>query len=380
MALLRAAIGIVILLSFGGPVSADTPKRVALVIGNAAYRNAGSLANPVRDAKAVAAALRQNGFNEVLEGYNLTKQQFDGLLMRFGDEALGAEWATIYFAGHGISVSGETYVLPVDVLLTRPEHVEDEAVSLARLRAKAGGAKTLRLIVLDSCRNNPFLARMAAAAGSKRAVTRGLARPSEPESGELIVYATRENDVADDGADGHSPFTTAFLQHLPEPGLEVNFLFRKIRSSVLRATNGGQDPAIYASLSDSQLFFVDPAPAQAAVPVAAAVPERVGPNEPSPSLSADAQAWMAVQGSKSDAVLEEYIRRFPDSVYASFARARLEELKRSKAAASKDRSSAAPVDKCAKPPRHCHDCPRMDRAACRAQRRQQAEEAEKKGR
>jgi uncharacterized caspase-like protein len=370
MSLLRAAIGIAILLFLGGPASADAQKRVALVIGNSAYRNAGLLPNPVRDAKAVAAAFRQNGFTEVLEGYDLTKAQFEALLKRFGDEALGSEWATIYFAGHGISVGGETYVLPVDVVLTRPEHVEDEAIPLARLRAKASGAKTLRLILLDSCRNNPYLARMAAVGGSKRAVSRGLARPSEPESGELIVYATRENDVADDGSDGHSPFTSAFLEHLPEPGLEVNFLFRKIRSSVLKATKGGQDPAIYASLSDSQLFFVDGAP------------DKAVRNEASPALSADAQAWIAVQGSKSDAVLEEFIRRFPGSVYASFARARLDELKRSKAA-SKDRSTAAPaqpVDKCAKPPRHCRDCVRVDRAACRAQRRQQAEEAEKRRR
>ncbi len=373
MVLLRAAIGIVILLFLCGPVSADAQKRVALVIGNSAYRNAGFLANPVRDAKAVAAAFRENGFTEVLEGYDLTKPQFEAQLKRFGDEALGSEWAIIYFAGHGISVGGETYVLPIDVMLTRPEHVEDEAISLARLRAKASGAKTLRLILLDSCRNNPFLARMAAIGGSKRAVSRGLARPSEPESGELIVYSTRENDVADDGSDGHSPFTAAFLQHLPEPGLEVNFLFRKIRSSVLKATNGGQDPAIYASLSDSQLFFVDPAPA----------PDKaVVRSEASPALSADAEAWIAVQGSKSEAVLEEFIRRFPGSVYANFARARLEELKRSKAA-SKERATGAPaqpVDKCAKPPRHCRDCVRVDRTACRAQRRQQAEEAEKRRR
>jgi Caspase domain len=207
---------------------------------------------------------------------------------------------------------------------------------------------------------------MAAVGGSKRAVSRGLARPSEPESGELIVYSTRENDVADDGSDGHSPFTAAFLQHLPEPGLEVNFLFRKIRSSVLKATNGGQDPAIYASLSDSQLYFVDP-------PAAKPAGNETAPGA-APSLSPDAQAWMAVQGSKSEAVLEEFIRRFPGGVYANFARARLEELKRSKTS-SRSGAAAAPAaetlaEKCSKQ-RHCHRCPQPDRAACQELRRKE---------
>ena len=178
-------------------------------------------ANPVRDAKAVAQALRETGF-EVTEDYDLNKAKFDAVLKRFGDTAAGADWALVYFAGHGIGVGGESYLLPVDALLEKPEHVDDEAIALTRIRAKAGGAKALRLVVLDSCRNNPFAARMAAA-GGKRAISRGLTRPSEPDSGELIAYATRENDVADDGTGGHSPFTAAFLQHMPEPGLEVTF-------------------------------------------------------------------------------------------------------------------------------------------------------------
>ena len=256
MAMFRALIGIAIVL-FCSPAGAISEKRVALVIGNSAYQNASVLANPVRDAKAVAKALRDTDF-EVTEGYDLSKAKFDAALKRFGDTAKGADWALVYFAGHGIGIGGESYLLPVDVVLAQPEHVDDEAVSLTRVRAKAGGANVLRLIVLDSCRNNPFAARMAALS-RKRAVSRGLVPPSELESGELIAYATRENDVADDGNGRHSPFTAAFLQHVSDPGLEVNFLFRRIRSSVLKATNKSQDPAIYASLPDKQLYFVAPA-------------------------------------------------------------------------------------------------------------------------
>jgi formylglycine-generating enzyme required for sulfatase activity len=307
MALFRALIGIAIIF-LCGPAGAISEKRVALVIGNSAYENAGALANPLRDAKAVAQALRETGF-DVTEGYDLNKTKFDAALKRFGDAAKGADWALVYFAGHGIGLGGESFLLPVDVVLEQPDHVDDEAVSLSRVRAKASGAKALRLIVLDSCRNNPFAARMAAA-GSKRAVSRGLSRPPEPEGGELIAYATRENDVADDGTGTHSPFTAAFLQHLSEPGLEVNFLFRRIRANVLKATKGGQDPAIYASLSDTQLFFVAPAGAASSAPDAEAEAAR---------------DWAAVD-KNSAAMLKTFLSRHGRSRFAAYAQAQLDAL------------------------------------------------------
>jgi formylglycine-generating enzyme required for sulfatase activity len=320
--MLRAVLQLFIALSVtvcAGP-AAFADKRVALVIGNSSYANAGILSNPARDAKAVAAALRGMGFG-VTERYNLSKQQFDDVLKSFGDAAAGADWALVYFAGHGIGVGGETFLLPTDAALARAEHVDDEAISLGRVRAKAGGAKTLRLVILDSCRNNPFAARMAAV-GSKRAISRGLARPSEPESGELIAYATRENDVADDGAGAeHSPFTSAFLQHVAEPGLELNFLFRRIRSSVVKGTGGGQDPAIYASLSDAQLFFVPPK-AEGQPPA--------GPQAP---LSEAAQAWSKIEGLKDAAVFEAFRRQYgaANPLYDTLASQKITELKRSQA-------------------------------------------------
>ena len=174
MALSRAIIAIAILFI---SVAARAERRVALVIGNSAYASVGALANPVRDAKAVAEALRAAGFAEVAEGYDLSKPQFDAALKRFGDAAAGADWALIYYAGHGIGIGGETYVLPVDAVLERAEHAEDEAISLSRLRAKADGATALRMVILDSCRGNPFAARLAREAGAKRAISRGLPAP-----------------------------------------------------------------------------------------------------------------------------------------------------------------------------------------------------------
>ena len=319
MALSRAIIAIAILFI---SVAARAERRVALVIGNSAYASVGALANPVRDAKAVAEALRAAGFADVAEGYELSKPQFDAALKRFGDAAAGADWALIYYAGHGIGIGGETYLLPVDAVLQRAEHAEDEAISLSRLRAKAGGAKALRVVILDSCRSSPFAARLAREASAKRAISRGLPAPALLDGDELIAYATRENDVADDGVGQHSPFTTAFLQHLQEQGLEVRFLFGKVRDSVQAATGRAQTPTTYGDLGGAYFYFRPPqAKAEASAPL--------------PPLSEAAEAWRVVEYSDSEAVLEAFVKRFGETVYGDFARARLAEVKRPKIAAAK---------------------------------------------
>ncbi len=310
MALSRAIIAITILfISF----AARAEKRVALVIGNSAYATVGALANPVRDAKAVAEALRAAGFAEVAEGYDLSKPQFDAALKRFGDAAAGADWALIYYAGHGIGIGGETYVLPVDTVLQRADHADDEAISLSRLRAKASGATALRMVILDSCRSNPFAARLAREAGAKRAISRGLPAPALLEGDELIAYATRENDVADDGQGQHSPFTTAFLKHLQEPGLEVRFLFGKVRDSVQAATGHAQTPATYGDLGGAYFYFHTPK-----------LKEET--SAPMPPLSEAAEAWRILRDTGSEAELEAFIKRFGETVYGDFARARLAKM------------------------------------------------------
>ncbi len=319
MVLARAIIAIAILLvSF----AARAEKRVALVIGNSAYQTVAALTNPVRDAKAVAAALREAGFADadVIEAYDLSKAKFDEALKRFGDAASDADWALIFYAGHGIGIGGETYVLPVDAVLKRAEHADDEAISLSRLRYKASGAKALRVVILDSCRENPFAARLAGERGAKRAISRGLPAPTKPEGDELIAYATRENDVADDGEGGHSPFTAAFLRHLREPALEVRFLFGKVRDSVQAATSRQQTPTTYGDLGGTYFYFRPPK-AETETP------------KPQP-LSEAAEAWRAVEHSDSEAMLEAFIKRFGETIYGDFARARLAEL-RTKVAVAK---------------------------------------------
>jgi tetratricopeptide (TPR) repeat protein len=149
-------------------------KRIALVIGNANYVNVKALKNSDSDARAIATSLRQLGF-EVIEKHDLTLPQLTQELKAFGDKASEYDWAMVYYAGHGIEVDGVNYLIPVDAELTTSTHVDDEAMPLDRVLAKVEGAKKLRLVILDACRENPFAAKMASA-GTTRSIGRGLAR------------------------------------------------------------------------------------------------------------------------------------------------------------------------------------------------------------
>ncbi len=236
------------------PAEVSRPGRVALVIGNSNYIHAGPLSNPKNDAGAVAASLRHLQFSQVIELYDQSREQMSQALKNFGDLAEGAEWAVVYFAGHGLEMNGVTYLIPTDAELARDTHVEDETVSLNQVQAKADGAAKLGLVILDSCRNNPFIEHMARSVGASRAIGQGLANV-EPEGNVLVAYSAKHGTTALDGAGAHSPFAEALLAHIEEPGLEINFLFRKVRDEVLSKTQRQQEPFLYGSLSAELLYF-----------------------------------------------------------------------------------------------------------------------------
>lgn len=231
-------------------------RRVALVIGNSNYAAVAALPNPIRDASALAEELRQLGFASVTLLTDLSKGAMERALIDFADEAQGADWALVYYAGHGLEMEGENYLVPIDAELKQDRHVKLEAISLDEVMDTVRGAKTLQLAILDACRNNPFLQQMTRTL-STRAATRGLAR-IEPTGAELVVYAARDGQVALDGDGENSPFVTALLQHLGEPGVEINLMFRKVRDSVMAATNNAQQPYTYGSLPGTELYFVPP--------------------------------------------------------------------------------------------------------------------------
>ncbi len=229
-------------------------RRVALVIGNSAYKSVAALPNPSRDAAAVADVLRRAGFQTATLETDLTLDRFINALRLFARQAESAEWALIYYAGHGIEMGGVNYLVPVDARLETDRDVSYEAVPLEQVLNAVEGARKLRVVILDACRDNPFANKMKRTTAS-RSVGRGLARV-EPEGGTLVAYAAKGGEVAMDGDGQNSPFVTAILKYLPMPGVEINKFFRLVRDDVLNATNRRQEPFVYGSLPSDDFFFV----------------------------------------------------------------------------------------------------------------------------
>jgi tetratricopeptide (TPR) repeat protein len=239
--------------SHSAGLAAPASKRVALVIGNSAYQKVARLNNAHNDAEAVAAALRKVGFATVQMRQDLPREQFVDTLKRFAEQAAGAEWAVIYYAGHGIEVNGINYLIPTNATLASDSQVPFEAIPLDHLLLSVEGASKLRLVMLDACRENPFLAGMKRN-NLTRTVGRGLAKV-EPDSATLVVYAAKAGAVAQDGKGPNGPFAEAFVKHVDTPGLEINLLFRKVRDEVLRSTERRQEPYVYGSLSAEEFYF-----------------------------------------------------------------------------------------------------------------------------
>lgn len=224
--------------SAGKPAPIVLGKRVALVIGNSHYAHVAALPNPQSDAVRVAQALREIGFSDVTTVDDLSNQQFNAALQAFAKKADEADWAVVYYAGHGIEIGNVNYLIPVDATLASDRDVNFETVPLDRVLQASQGAKALRLVIVDACRNNPFEANMTRKIAT-RAVSRGLARV-ELEGGTLVVYAAKAGQVALDGEGGNSPFVTALVDNLRKPGIEISKFFRLVRDDVMKATNDQQ--------------------------------------------------------------------------------------------------------------------------------------------
>jgi len=234
-----------------GPAEA---RRVALVIGNADYK-VGPLGNPANDADAVAAAFNGLGFDLVLLRKNLGVEGFRTVLSEVARESAGADVAVVFFAGHGTERDGRNYLIPVDAKLDRVSDLDLQAIALSIVLDQIGGATKLKLVILDACRNNVF-----PLAGVRRSVTRGLAR-IEPEDNTLVVYAAKEGTLAEDGVPTlHSPFTASLLKHLATPGLEISFVFRRVRDDVARTTGNRQQPHLYGTLGGEGIYLKVAAP------------------------------------------------------------------------------------------------------------------------
>jgi uncharacterized caspase-like protein len=188
---------------------------------------------------------------------NLYRERLIKALRAFASEADNADWAIVYFAGHGIEMAGTNYLLPVDAKLLTDRDVDFEAVPIGQVMSAIDGAHQLRMVILDACRKNPFAVTLKRTAGESRDVGRGLAR-IEPTRGTEVVFSAKEGTIAADGDGADSPFATALARHLTEPGVEVDKLFRLVRDDVLDATGNEQEPFVYGSLPGRQDFYFRP--------------------------------------------------------------------------------------------------------------------------
>jgi uncharacterized caspase-like protein len=236
--------------------TAPSSRRVALVIGNGAYTSVDRLKNPANDASAVAGALTRLGF-DVDERHDLGVVPMQRVLRDFEDKAEGAEWALVYYAGHGLEQNGKNWLIPVDAELTRATDLPDEAIPVERVLDRLSGGRKLRMVILDACRTNPYLARMVMNGATTRSVTQGLAA-IEPPHGEVVFYAARDGSVAADGPGANSPFATALLKHMEEDGVELGRFFRKVTSRVLAMTKNQQEPFVYGRIPDEDFYFKPP--------------------------------------------------------------------------------------------------------------------------
>jgi hypothetical protein len=233
-------------------------KRVALVIGNSAYKYAAPLANTLNDAKAISDLLTKAGFDVVESRADLGVVDFKRALRDFVHTAQDADIAVVYYAGHGIEIRGTNYLIPVDAKLASDYDAEDEAVTLDRIMLAVEPVKQLRLIILDACRDNPFMRKMQRTI-ALRGVGGGLA-PVEPTTGNtLIAYAAKAGSTSYDGVGPNSPFTTALIKHIAEPGLDIRIALGRVRDDVIKSTGNRQEPFIYGSLGGSTIALV-PAP------------------------------------------------------------------------------------------------------------------------
>jgi tetratricopeptide (TPR) repeat protein len=251
------------------PPVAKPGRRIALIISNAGYKNVAPLNNPQHDGEAIAASLRAVGFETVTVASDATREKLTEALRSFANEAEKADWALVYYSGHGIEVNGMNYLIPVDAKLATDRDVQFEAVPLEQVMASVEGAKKLKLILLDACRDNPFAPQMrrtapadavAAAASTAggavatRSVGRGLGEV-KVSGATLVVYAAKHGQTALDGDGGNSPFAIAVVQRIAIPNVEINKLFRLVRDDVMEATAGRQEPYTYGSLPGREDFF-----------------------------------------------------------------------------------------------------------------------------
>ena len=310
--LLAAGIAAALLFAFA-PNSASAEKRVALVVGNSNYKHAPRLPNPEKDAASMAKLFRDAGFDVVIEADNVGNLDFKRAIRKFEDATLGSDIAVVFYAGHGIEVNGTNYLVPVNAKLASDRDAQDEAITLNRVVELVDAAQRLRLVILDACRDNPFVTTMKRfrRRTALRSISGGLGQIEPTGTNTLIAYAAKAGSTAEDGETKHSPFTTALLDNLTAPGLDIRLAFGRVRDEVLKITGRRQEPFVYGSLGGGNIPLV-PAPKK--------------PKPPDVSKVKNDYALVAKIGTQK--AWEVFLATYPEGFYAELAKAQIAKLKR----------------------------------------------------
>ena len=294
LAALLVVVASVATMTSAGHAFADDETRVALVIGNGAYK-VGALQNPVNDARAMAGVLKQLGF-QVIMLENATKQEMEHAVADFGHALTPGSVALFYYAGHGLQLNGHNFLVPVDAeIATEPD------VRLQTLDADAvvdqlvAAGSDVNLMILDACRNNPFEQRFRSQGG-------GLAQIDAPK-GTLIAYATAPGHVASDGAGGNGLYTSKLIEAIKTPGIPIEEMFKRVRIAVSQATADAQTPWEASSLV-GDFYFSGPTTVVVNAPV-----------------DRDALYWQSVKDSSEPALIQTYLDQFPQGAFAPLAKA-----------------------------------------------------------
>jgi len=292
------AVGLVVAFGLLAEAHAAEP-RVALVIGNGAYRSVPELDNSRNDADDISEQLKRVGF-AVIDGRDLDRSAMYAALGRFAQRVRGTDAGLVYYSGHGMQINGQNYLVPVDLKLAGGSSFTPfDLVKLDDVVEALNYTAGVKLLVLDACRDNPFANSVADNKGSRGiGATRGLAK-IERSQGMLIAYSTQSNSVAADGIGRNSPFTAALVREIQVPGLEVATVFRRVAINVNRETQGAQTPELSVSLL--QDFYLNP-------------------------QESDIDAWKKLGPSAGAADLRRFISAFPQSVLLDAARARLDAM------------------------------------------------------
>lgn len=333
--MIRAVVALLIWMLLPAVAAAQAEKRVALVIGNSAYQHSPRLINPKNDATDIAAALKKLGFR-VIEGFDLDKAASDRKVRDFAAALQGAEVGLFFFAGHGLQVAGQNYLVPVDAELKTASALDFEMVRVDVVQRAMEHETSTNVLFLDACRDNPLARNLARAMGTRSSeIGRGFA-PVVSGVGTLVSFSTQPGNVALDGTGRNSPFAGALVKYLVTPKDDLSAILIDVRNDVMKETQNKQVPWEHSALRGR--FYFNPAAQTAPSPQVA--PAR---------LSEAAEAWGAAERTTSVTALEAFIARYKDTFYAELARARIEELNKQKVAIAPP-PQAKPADKAAPSP------------------------------